>query len=198
MSEPRPAPEHPLGDVLDEALASSNGDTIRLRDLLDEFGTRSFGPVLIVLALVIISPIGSIPGLPAVLGAAIVLMAVQIVIGRDHPWLPKRLLDTGFDRAKAARFREKARGVLDRIDRQIGPRLEWAAGRIGMIGAAGCLVFLAATMIPLELIPFAVALPGATVLLFGVGLTARDGLVMLIAFALTFSSIALAIYLWPF
>ncbi|MGP1352204.1 MAG: exopolysaccharide biosynthesis protein [Parasphingopyxis sp.] len=190
--------EHPLEDVLDEAIESGHGDTISLQDILDEFGTRSFGPVVVIISLVIISPIGSVPGLPIALGAAIVLLAAQIVFDRSHPWLPRRMLDTGFDKHKAEAFRDKAHGTLEKLDRLIQPRMEWATGRIALLFASLCLIFLSLTMVPLEFVPFAVTLPGAAMLIFGVGLTARDGLMMLIGFALTGSTFVLTFIWWPF
>jgi hypothetical protein len=54
---------------------------------------------------------------------------------------------------------------------------------------------LAAVLIPLELVPFAVALPGAAIALIGVALIARDGLLMLLAYVL---SAAAFIVLWRF
>ncbi|MGP1281909.1 MAG: exopolysaccharide biosynthesis protein [Parasphingopyxis sp.] len=190
--------DHPLEDVLDEAIESARGDKISLQDMLDEFGMRSFGPVLVMISLVIISPIGSVPGLPIALGAAIVLLAVQIVFGRAHPWVPRRMLDTGFDKQKAEAFRDKAHGTLERLDRLIQPRLEWATGRVALLFASLCLIFLSLTMVPLEFVPFAVTLPGVAMLIFGVGLTARDGLMMLIGFLLTASTFVLTFIWWPF
>ena len=48
-------------------------------------------------------------------------------------------------------------------------------------------------MMPLEAVPFAVAIPAVGITLFGIGLTARDGLVMLCGF--TASAVA-AIGIW--
>jgi hypothetical protein len=182
---------HVLEDVLDEAIGSSHGDKIRLADLLDEFGTRSFGPILV------IAPIGSIPGLPIAIGAIIVLLAVQIIIGSEHAWMPKRLQETGFDRHKVEAWRARWHKWLERIDRVVRPRLGWAVGGWAQWLASFCLIFLSATMVPLELVPMAVTLPGIAILFFGIGITARDGLMMLIGFAVTLPSIWFTIAWWP-
>jgi hypothetical protein len=47
-------------------------------------------------------------------------------------------------------------------------------------------------MVPLEVIPFAVAAPAAAITLFGLALTARDGLLMLVGFAVAAASTVLA------
>lgn len=189
--------EHPLEDVLDEAIEASHGETICLDDLLQEFGTRSFGPVLIVLSLVIISPIGSIPALPIALGAVIALFAVQLVFGRARPWLPHRLRKVGIDRGRAERFRERWQDRLERIDAMLRPRFEWAAAAPSQWFASFCLIFLSATMIPLELIPFGATVPAVAMLFFGIGLTVRDGLMMLLGFVVTVPSLWLTFAWWP-
>lgn len=190
---------HALEEVVDEAIESAHGEKeIELRDLLDEFGTRSFGPILIIVSLVIISPVGSIPGLPIALGAVVVLFAAQILFGRDHPWIPERMRKIGFDREKAEAARDRWHGWLETIDRFIRPRLQWATGGWAQWLAAFCLAFLSATMIPLEVIPFAVTLPGVAMLAFGIGFTARDGLFMLLGFLVTIPSIVLTVSWWPF
>ncbi|MCA1748371.1 MAG: exopolysaccharide biosynthesis protein [Parasphingopyxis sp.] len=191
--------EHALEDIVDDAIESAHGHKeIHLADLLDEFGTRSFGPILVIVSLIIISPVGSIPGLPIALGAVIVLLGVQIAFGRSHPWIPQRMRRIGFSREKAESARDKWHGWLERIDHLIRPRMEWATGNWAEWIAALCLIFLSATMIPLELIPFAVTLPGVAMLFFGVGFTARDGLMMLLGFLVTIPSIVLTILWWPF
>lgn len=191
--------EHPLEDVLDEAIeASHGGDKICLDDILDEFGTRSFGPILVIISLIIISPIGSVPVLPIILGAATSLLAVQIMFGSDHPWLPKSMLKTGVETEKAEAFRDKYHGMLEKLDSFIQPRLEWTTGQISLVFASICLIFLSFTMVPLELVPMAVTLPGVAMLLFGVGFTARDGIFMLLAYALTLSTFILTFIWWPF
>ena len=191
--------EHALEDVVDEAIESAHGGAeIHLKDLLDDFGTRSFGPILVIVSLVIISPVGSIPGLPIALGAVVVLLAVQIVFGRDHPWIPERMRKIGFSREKAEEARDRWHGWLEKIDALIRPRMQWATGGWAEWIAAFCLVFLSATMIPLELVPFAVTLPGVAMLFFGIGFTARDGLMMLLGFLITIPSIVFTILWWPF
>ncbi len=80
---------HSIGDILDalDELADKQ-DRVSLGDVIEAFGNRSYGPFLLLPALVDISPVGSIPGLPTVLACVILLTAVQMVLGRKHLWLP--------------------------------------------------------------------------------------------------------------
>lgn len=52
------------------------------------FGKRSYGPFLLVPALIEISPVGGIPGMPTVLAATIIPFAALMVFGRKYIWLP--------------------------------------------------------------------------------------------------------------
>lgn len=189
---------HPLEDVIDDAIAAAHGDTICLDDLLHEYGTRSFGPALVIAALTILSPLGGIPGLPIILGGVTVLLAVQIVFGAKHIWVPRSLHKIGFNRQKTIRFRDKSRKWLIAGDRLVKVRLEWLAGRGAAVPIALCLIFLSLMMIPLELVPFAATLPAVAMLFFGLGLMARDGLMCLFGYALTLPSIWMTLYWWPF
>lgn len=188
---------HPLEDLLDEAIEASHGGKISLADLLEHYGTRSFGPILVILSLVIISPIGGIPVLPIIVGGVIMLLSAQIVIGHKHIWLPARMRNAAIDREKAKKWRANAHRTLARIDRLIQSRLHWATAKTAQWLAAICLIFLSLTMIPLELVPFGVTAPGIAILCFGAGLTARDGLLMLLGFLITVPSLWVTIAWWP-
>lgn len=180
---------HPLETLLDEAIGADDGDgKLTIDDLLEAFGKRSFGPLIAALALIVITPIGGIPGVPTLFGVVFILIAVQLLFGRENPWLPGFIRKIGFDRDKAKSFRDRFGEWLERIDTLIGPRLEWAAGPVAQWIAALMIVALAAAMPPLEAIPFAVLLPAFAILLFGLALTAKDGLLMLIASTVTLAT----------
>lgn len=184
----------PLESILGEAddIAEEN-QNVDLKTLIEAFDDRAFGPVLTLLGLLALSPFGAIPGIPAVLAVILILFAVQILLGRSSPWLPGFVSSVEVEEEKISRFRDKASGWLLRIDGFLQPRLEFATGGIARRLAAGVTIVLAIAMIPLEAVPFAVAIPALGVVLFGMGLTARDGLVMLFGFV---ASLGAAIGIW--
>lgn len=174
--------DHPLQSLAEDAVDAIDGDALTLGNLLDAFGTKGFGPLITVFALVAaIPPIGGIPGLPTIMGVLIFLMAGQLLAQREHPWVPDWLEKKGIDRKNVEKAQEKSARLFEKIDRLIGPRLEWATGKAGQTSAALACLILAVMMPPLELVPFAVAIPASVVALFGIAITARDGLLMLIA-----------------
>ena len=184
----------PLESILEQAdsLAEEDGEA-DLRALIEAFEDRAFGPVLTLLGLLTLSPFGAIPGIPAVLALVLVLFAGQIVVGRSSPWLPGFVGTISVEEDKISRFQESAKDWMSQIDGILRPRFEIFAGTLARQIAASVTIVLALAMIPLEAIPFAVAIPAAGIVLFGIGLTARDGLVMLFGFA---ASLGAAFGLW--
>lgn len=162
-------------------VASENGRT-DLEVLIEAFGDRALGPLLVLIGLLAMSPVGAIPGMPVALSIVIILFAGQFLAGRSSPWLPSMLSRVSIDEDKIHDFRKNAESWLSYLDNFIHRRFDWATGEIARRLAAGLSILLAITMIPLEALPFAVALPAAGITLFGVALTARDGLAMCLGF----------------
>ena len=166
----------PLENVLETAIEEGGEGTISVGDLLNMFGHRSFGPIITLLGLlVVLPPLGGIPGLPAVIGVIILLFSIQILFGADHIWMPSFVEKRSIETSKLKEAEDKVKPWLERIDRTITERLAWATGRVATYLAAIAVSLLAILMIPLELVPFAVAAPGVAIVLFGLALVAKDG-----------------------
>ena len=190
--------DDPLENVLDRAINDIDGEKITFGDVLDLFGDRSFGPVIAFLGLlVVLPPLGAVPGLPALIGLIIIMFSLQILFGAKHIWVPKfvQKRSIGKDKLKAANCRAKP--WLKRIDKLISERLEFLTGRIAVVVAALMVTLLALLMIPLELVPFAVAAPGAAIVIFGLALVARDGALMLAGFLATAAAVAITAIFVP-
>ncbi len=175
--------------MIDRVLDSTEGeDDISVGDVLDAFSDRLFGPLLVVPALALISPVGAIPGAPIVLAVMLVLLAGQKLVGLDRPWLPQKLTKRSVSRDTLESAMGKLRPWAKRIDALIRPRLTVLAEGPAVYVAAALVVVLAVAIVPIGLIPFAVAAPGGAILLIGLALTARDGLLAILALALTAAS----------
>ena len=111
--------------------------------------------------------------------------------------MPGRLRRMSFERARFRAAVEKVRPWTERIDRLLKPRLRaltvWPFNRLG---AALCLV-LAAAMIPLELVPFAAAVPALIIAFYALALAAHDGALALFSLAGVMAAGAAAVYFWP-
>ncbi len=191
-----PAAHHDLEDVIDHIITlahrngAASGGRVSVADLMDAIGERSFGPLLLVPSLIAVSPVGAIPGLPAITSAVIVLIAAQILLHHQHFWLPAWLQHRSMDARKMETGLDKFRPVARFVDHLLRPRLPWlTGGPFFYVIAAMCLLIGLVTPV-LELVPLGGIPPNAAVVAFSLAITARDGLWALLAFAFTAATIA--------
>ncbi len=181
-----------LTELLDRlAELGEREQTVSVGKIRETVGNRSFGPFLLVPALIEMSPIGGIPGLPTVIAAVIILIAFQLLLGKEHVWLPAFLRRRTLNGDKLAAGARKLRPVTRWADKVVRPRLRWLTKGPWLPAAAATCILLAATTPLLEFIPFASTIPMAGIALIGLGLLARDGLVLLVAAALPLSALGL-------
>ncbi|MCI4643904.1 MAG: exopolysaccharide biosynthesis protein [Hyphomonadaceae bacterium] len=181
---------------MDSLVENTEGETLTARDLLDAVGRRSYGPVLLLLGFVSISPLTIVPGANTVTSLLILVISAQIPFGRKYPWVPKRALEFEFKRDHLLKAVEMSRGYVQRVDALLRPRLTFLteapfAQLVALICVAAALVCF-----PLSFVPFGPVLPGIAVMLFGLGLTSRDGLVIVGAAASLAGSVYLLFRLW--
>lgn len=191
MSEDMLKDEKPLGDILDKVDEIAMGEDTDLHTIISAFGDRAFGPVLTLCGLLHLTPIGALPGVPIALGVVIISFAGQLVLGRDTPWMPQFLRRVKIKHAAIEKSRKFVGPVLNKVDAVIRPRYKWAATNSARTVAAVISVIFAVTLLPLGSVPFGVVIPGMIITLIGLGITARDGLILLLGFAL--SSVAFGI-----
>lgn len=184
-----------LEDLMDEIRADSgSSDEVSLAQIIQAVGTRAYGPLLLVPGLVALAPTGAVPGMSIVTGTIIVVVAIQLLFGRNEPWIPKRALEFSFSRDTLLSAMERGRPYARRIDDFLKPSFtqvtDFPATRIIAIVA----IALALSMFPLALVPFAVAVPSSAIVLFALGLTARDGRLIIAGFILAGLALALILY----
>lgn len=186
-----------VGETLDELKgAAAGGDAVSVKTIVDAFDNRSYGPFLLVPALLEISPIGGVPGVPTVIAAVIVLFAIQILAGRETMWLPGFIARRSISSKKLRKAVDKLRPVARFMDRWFHGRLAWLTKGPFLKGAALACIFLACTVPPLELVPFASTAPMAAIAAFGLAMLVRDGALMIVAYALSVLTIGIGINLW--
>ncbi|WP_210270032.1 exopolysaccharide biosynthesis protein [Aureimonas mangrovi] len=186
-----------MSDILDELKkAADRGESVSLGDVTEAFGSRSYGPFLMLPALLEISPIGGIPGVPTVLAAIVVLFAGQMAFGREHLWLPGWIEKRAVSSQRVRKAADKVRPIGDWMDRWFHGRLPMLTSRPFELGAAIACILLALTVPPLEFLPFASTAPMAAIAAFGLALLVRDGLLMIVAYGMTVMAIGAGIGLW--
>ena len=148
------------------------------------------GPVLLILTLPVLLPLP--PGFSMLLALPLLLVAPQIMIGRDEIWLP------GFLRHRSIK-RDDLKGVLKRflpplqkVEMVVKPRLRFLTGRVGAgLAGLGCTLLAIVLVLP---IPFANLAPALAICAFALGLTRKDGLFILGGYALI--AVAVVAIVW--
>lgn len=188
---------HNLHEVLDAACqADGSSEAVQVGDILDTVGQRSFGPLLVVLALIAFTPLGGIPGLPSVLAVIVIATAGQMLFGVGHFWLPEFLLKRSIARDRLDKTIGYVRPVARGIDKLLRPRLSWLLEEPYIrLAAIGC-ILAALTVPPLEVVPFAGSVSWAAIGTFGLATIARDGFLLLVALA--FAVGAFGVLGWTF
>lgn len=190
--------DDPLENVLERAIEEIDGDEVTFGGVLDLFGDRSFGPIIALLGLlVVVPPIGAIPGLPMIVGLLIILFCLQIVFGAKRIWVPGFIEKRSISKEKLKEADKKAKPWLKRIDGMVSERITMLTGAWSIYASSIIVIFLALLLIPLELVPFAVAAPGLAITLFGVAFVARDGVLMLIGYVIAAITTAITIAFVP-
>ncbi|GEN26696.1 hypothetical protein HVA01_03420 [Halovibrio variabilis] len=157
-------------------------------------GRRSFGPLLLVAGLITLTPIiGDIPGMPTLMAALVVLVSVQLLLGREAFWLPNWLLKRSISQQKFDKGIQLTKKPARWIDGLLRVRLPWLTGYIGIRVTAVVCLLIAFAMPPMEFIPFSANGAGLALSLLGLGLVARDGVVLLLGFALFAATCALIV-----
>ncbi|MEX2454080.1 MAG: exopolysaccharide biosynthesis protein [Rhodospirillaceae bacterium] len=188
-----------LENLLDDLSETSKAsDEISVGDIQDAVGHRSFAPLLAAFALIVLTPVGGIPGVPTAFGGVVVLLAGQILIGRNSLWLPSFITERAVASEKLQAGIERIRFVASFVDRVLHPRLTVLADGWGTYGIATACIVLAGMLPLLEIVPGAAAVPAIAILMFALALMAKDGLVAAIGYAALFGTVYLVVIWVPF
>lgn len=170
-----------LTGITREALDHADGKRVSVDDMLSTFGSASFVPLLILPALLVMSPLGGVPGLSSLFGIVIVLIAGQRLIGRKSIWLPGVIRKRSIRREKASEAMKKVLPVTRFVDRHSHERLQFLFREPFSIVLPLACVLAGAAMPLLELVPFASAFLGLAVMLIAYSMLCKDGLFALLA-----------------
>ncbi|MFN2367024.1 MAG: exopolysaccharide biosynthesis protein, partial [Desulfurivibrionaceae bacterium] len=103
--------------------AAYGQDKITVGNIIKVIGSRSFGPLLLLIGIILFSPLSGIPGMPTTMGVFLLLVALQLLFGRNYFWLPDWLLKRSMTRTRLNKSLKWLRPVAGFIDRFLEPRL---------------------------------------------------------------------------
>lgn len=174
-----------LEELLEQIATTAHSDHTRvtLGDILEAVGTRSFSPLLMLTGTLLVSPLSGIPLFPSTMAFIVLLVSLQMLVGRRHFWLPRWLLMRTLERENLLRILEWLQTPCAFIDRYLQPRLLYLVRGPSQVLIALVCLLLAALMPVMELIPFSSSVAGFALCAFGLALVAHDGLMVLLAYA---------------
>jgi len=159
--------------------------------IVEAVGGRSFGPLLLVAGLTMVSPLSGMPGMPSLMALVVLLIAGQLLFGREHFWLPRWLLRRSVERSRVRKMLRYLRPPARFVDRWLRPRL---SPLIRSRSIALVCIVIALTMPVMELVPFSAHGAGLALSAFALALIVRDGLLALLAFLVTATTFGLVAY----
>lgn len=182
----------PISQRLRSLVRSLPRTGITLSDLIHRVGSDGLLILTALLTLVFLIPI-SIPGVSTVFGAAILLIGMSRLFGREL-WIPSRIKHKLIATKKLRPLLRKALPWLQKIERVSRPnRIQWlvAKGPIESMNNASLILGAILLMMPFGLIPFSNTFPAVALLFLAIGLLQRDGVCVLLGYI---SNVATIVY----
>lgn len=179
MSPTHTKPNDPpaLFDALLHHLEAYAGQQIHLSDLLLAIGDRSFG-----LAFMLFGLLAAIlpTGLCSIMGLPIILFAFQLLIGRSRPTIPDRFNHKTFDASLVSSNIRKSQKWLAWFEHVAKPRWQFFNQPALMkLAALLCMALAGIVLLPG---PFTNTPTGFAVMIIGLAIAERDGLLLMLSF----------------
>jgi hypothetical protein len=175
-----------LSSLLLDFAANFTAERVRVRDITESLGQRSFGFILLIFALPNSLPIVGIPGVSTITGLPMLFVAVQLALGYERVYLPRWIGDSSMATADFQKLINKVAPWLKRIERLMRPRLSLlTAGNAERWLGAFCVVLAFLLVLP---IPLGNLMPALGVLFISLGLIERDGVCVLTGLAIGIAS----------
>lgn len=158
-------------------LETERSHDVTLQDLLAISGERVFGFLFVLLALPSALPVPA-PGYSVPFGIVLFLLATQLVVGRQEPWVPQRFAKHSVPLSKVQSVLKAGLPWLKRIEAIARPRLlpvcTTPVGRV-VIGCAIALMAISMMIV----IPGTNTIPAIGIFVTGFGLLEDDGAICL-------------------
>jgi hypothetical protein len=177
-------PRQRFSEVL-SGLASRPAAAISIGDVLNAFGDRAFGALMLLFAAPNMLPLP--PGMSAVLGAPLLFITAQLMLGRSTLWMPRFICERSISREFFSLLTAKLSPILNRAERFLRPRLSMLLHPVPerIVGAA-CLLLAVILFLP---IPFGNIPPAFAIAAFALGILERDGVATVVGWLGTVGSL---------
>ncbi len=172
-SPARSAPER-TSAILARLAAEPQRESISIGMIVDALYDRSFGVIIILFAL----PNTILP-IAWVLGAPILLFTIQMVLGRQEPWLPEFMRRQSLTQETFSKVMNYAVRYLSKIEAWLKPRWNFLTTD-PMERLIGLYMSFITIMLLVPVVPFGNALPAFGLAIIAAGLLEKDGLAIFV------------------
>lgn len=159
------------------AAVSGEAEAVTIGEIAGALDARAFGLSTLMFSIPSLLPMP--PGLPTLVGVALLVVSVQMVAGRRELWLPAFLTKRSMSRKMLVGGFERLTPHLEAAERFARPRLLFMTGGRATVGV-GLIVLLMAIVLILPLPPGGNFPPALACAILGLGLAERDGVIVLI------------------
>ena len=183
----RPPPER-TSEVL-ASLAHGAGERVTFRAILRDLQHRAVGFATLVFALPCCLPMP--PGIPTVCGIALVIISLNLIAMRRRLWLPGAIADKSVARTDLTRMVDWATPLMRRLERYCKPRLPVVTESVGKV-LVGAVIFVLGALMILPIPLLGNMPPAFAASVIALGMTERDGLIVLIGLVVSVAAVAVA------
>jgi hypothetical protein len=169
--------------ILEHLLNEAPGDTVTLAWLIGALRQRSFGLVMLLMALVALVPGGS-----TVIGVLLIFPAVQMILARESPSLPRFIASRRISTERIARVCRRAAACLRWVETFSKPR--WQTPIQATKRVVGFVVLLLAPTLVWPF-PFSQIIPALVIMLLALAYLEEDGVLLCVALAAALVSLAI-------
>jgi hypothetical protein len=182
---------HRTSDLL-VAAVQGESERVNIGQILDALDNRAFGLATLLFAIPSVIPMP--PGVPTVVGIALLIVSMQMVLGREDLWLPSLLSKRSFSRKALVDGFLKIKPQLSFLERFARPRLLFLTGRLATV-LIGVVILAMAIVLILPLPPGGNFPPALACAVLGMGLVERDGVIVLFGLVVTIAASIAAAFL---
>jgi hypothetical protein len=164
---------HTLPKLLRRLADDGGEDGLNIGEIRDRLDERAYGLLILILCIPCLVP--GLYGVPQVAGLIIIVLAAQLLIGKEEPWLPGWMLRLHVKGKWLSAMAEFAEKRLDWVSRLSRPRLHALVVGPGERIAAIFTILATLTIV----LPMTNTIPSLAVTLLAAGLIQRDGVFVL-------------------
>jgi len=173
----------PASEVLQQMLDSLPPDHFTLGWLSSHLHRRSFGVIVLVLAL-----IAMVPGLSYLAGFMLFAPAIEMIAGHSAPTFPDRIANRPLPTRHLVSAVQRAVPTLIYLEKVIRPRWQMPLGATKRL--VGVAVLLLTVLLLLTPLPFVQIVPGIIIVILSVAYLEDDGLLLSLGLFATLALLA--------